>query len=219
MLINELSFSKLVGISSGTLTRFRKEKRILPSFLNPKAPPRLGRVFYDDSRIEEVKAFHHQAIIACNKGRSDRCKKGMRKGILVHDTPEKQIAAIENRRRKAREIAANNWKNSSYFRLVHRLRARIGKAIFKSNGQRIAIKTERLVGCTMLELRAHFQSLFKPGMAWENAGHGGWVIDHKIPCSKFNLTIQREQRKCFHFSNLQPLWEHENRAKGNRLSV
>lgn len=51
-------------------------------------------------------------------------------------------------------------------------------------------------------------------MSWEN--YGKWHIDHIKPCSKFDLTVKEEQYKCFHYSNLQPLWGPENSAKGNR---
>ncbi len=43
-------------------------------------------------------------------------------------------------------------------------------------------------------------------MNWENYGKFGWHIDHIIPCDSFDLTKEEEQRRCFHYSNLQPLW-------------
>ena len=43
-------------------------------------------------------------------------------------------------------------------------------------------------------------------MNWSN--HGTiWEIDHIIPCDSFDLTKLEEQEKCFHFSNLQPLFK------------
>jgi len=49
-------------------------------------------------------------------------------------------------------------------------------------------------------------------MTWEN--HGEWHIDHIKPCSLFNLLNEDEQKKCFHYTNLQPLWASENLSKG-----
>lgn len=43
-------------------------------------------------------------------------------------------------------------------------------------------------------------------MTWDNYGFKGWHIDHKIPCLSFNLTDIDQQKKCFHYTNLQPLW-------------
>lgn len=74
-----------------------------------------------------------------------------------------------------------------------------------------------LIGCSINELCAHLESLFKPGMSWQNFGE--WEVDHIKPCCKFNLLCYEEQAVCFHFSNLQPLWMRENRRKGGRYNA
>jgi hypothetical protein len=76
--------------------------------------------------------------------------------------------------------------------------------------------TQILVGCTIEELWIHLEKQFKPGMTKEN--HGKWHVDHIKPCSSFDLTKASEQRECFHYTNLQPLWASENLSKGNRIS-
>ena len=60
----------------------------------------------------------------------------------------------------------------------------------------------------------HIQNKFTEGMLWDN--YGLWHIDHIRPCSKFDLSKPKEQRKCFHYSNLQPLWAIDNIRKGSR---
>lgn len=72
------------------------------------------------------------------------------------------------------------------------------------------------LGCKTEEFQSHIEKLFKSGMTWENYGKDGWHIDHVIPKSKFNLIDDEEIKKCFNYSNLQPLWEFENRIKGNK---
>jgi len=74
--------------------------------------------------------------------------------------------------------------------------------------------TLSLLGCSTEKLRIHLESQFTNGMSWEN--YGEWHIDHIIPCSKFDLTIEENQKKCFHYTNLQPLWAKDNLSKGNR---
>jgi hypothetical protein len=69
-----------------------------------------------------------------------------------------------------------------------------------------------LIGLSLVEFRAYFESHFLPGMTWEN--HGDWHIDHKKPCSKFDLSDPDQQRLCFHYTNLQPLWKIDNLRKG-----
>ena len=57
---------------------------------------------------------------------------------------------------------------------------------------------------------------FQEGMSWDN--HGEWHIDHIKPCCKFNLLDDEEQRKCFHYTNLQPLWSKDNLSKGGKYN-
>lgn len=56
-------------------------------------------------------------------------------------------------------------------------------------------------------------------MNWGNHGLEGWHIDHIIPCNAFDLSDESQQKKCFHFSNLQPLWAFENLSKGDRINL
>jgi len=50
-------------------------------------------------------------------------------------------------------------------------------------------------------------------MTWKN--YGEWHVDHIKPCAKFNLIIDKEQKRCFHYSNLQPLWAKDNIKKSD----
>jgi hypothetical protein len=54
-------------------------------------------------------------------------------------------------------------------------------------------------------------------MSWENYGLYGWHIDHILPCSSFDLLKPEEQRKCFHWSNMQPLWARDNLRKSAKI--
>ena len=45
-------------------------------------------------------------------------------------------------------------------------------------------------------------------MDWTNI-----EIDHIRPCYAFDLTDPKQQKKCFHYSNLQPLFKDDNRRK------
>jgi len=74
-----------------------------------------------------------------------------------------------------------------------------------------------LVGCTPKELAAHLESKFLPGMTWGNRTVNGWHIDHVIPVSKFDLSDPVQQEAAFHYTNLQPMWAKDNRAKSNRV--
>jgi DNA/RNA endonuclease G (NUC1) len=54
-------------------------------------------------------------------------------------------------------------------------------------------------------------------MNWENYGKNGWHIDHIIPCASFDLTDPKQQKNCFHYTNLQPLWAADNIRKSDKI--
>jgi hypothetical protein len=76
--------------------------------------------------------------------------------------------------------------------------------------------TTHLLGCSIAELKSHLEKQFQLGMNWSNYGIGGWHIDHKRPCSSFDLTNTIQQRACFHYTNLQPLWAKDNISKRDK---
>lgn len=93
------------------------------------------------------------------------------------------------------------------------LRCRIRKAVKRQSRNDKSID---LLGCSYAELVTYIEKLFVEGMSWDNYGPTGWHIDHIKPCASFDLTNQDEQRKCFHYTNLQPLWAVDNLSKGAR---
>ena len=102
------------------------------------------------------------------------------------------------------------------YRLRILLRNRIKKAV-RAKGTKRCASTEQLIGCTVEQLRVYLERLFSPGMTWDNYGPDGWHVDHIKPCARFDLTKPEQQRECFHYSNLQPLWKLDNLSKGDRL--
>lgn len=106
------------------------------------------------------------------------------------------------------------WKHDLQFRIKRCLRTRMCQMM---KGGIKSKSTIKLFGCSILELKKHLEGQFRPGMNWENHARLGWHIDHILPCDSFDLTKSKEQHKCFHYSNLQPLWATENFRKGNRI--
>lgn len=95
---------------------------------------------------------------------------------------------------------------------VYRLRNSIRKSIaIRLRGQVKGGKpSATFMGCTVAELKAHLEKQFQPGMTWDNYGYHGWHVDHRIPCAKFDLSDLEQVKRCFHFSNLQPMWKDDN---------
>lgn len=101
------------------------------------------------------------------------------------------------------------------FRLRRSLRSRMYYAV--KNGKKCD-KTMELIGCNINTLKNHLESKFTKGMSWSNYGKKGWEIDHIIPCSLYNLANKLDQKECFNYLNLQPLWMLDNILKSNKTN-
>lgn len=97
------------------------------------------------------------------------------------------------------------------FRIACALRSRVSSAL---NGTAKATSTLDLLGCSAQDLKTYLEVQFQPAMSWDN--YGQWEIDHIRPCASFDLSEPEQQRLCFHYSNLQPLWKSQNRQKSDR---
>ncbi len=109
------------------------------------------------------------------------------------------------------------WKidgRSEHKRIANNLRSRLSFLVTKNGGTKAA-STSILLGCSIEFLRVHLESGFKPGMSWDN--YGDWHIDHVRPCKAFDLAVPEQQKACFHWTNLQPLWAEENMRKSGKI--
>jgi len=71
------------------------------------------------------------------------------------------------------------------------------------------------LGCSHGFLRNHIESLFKPGMSWDN--YGEWHVDHIVPLSWFPFDLDPSLLfVACHWTNLQPVWKDYNLAKKNK---
>ena len=71
-----------------------------------------------------------------------------------------------------------------------------------------------LLDCKGEEFRGYIESLFKPGMTWLNHSREGWHLHCIKPCSLFDLSDLVQQKACFNYKNLKPLWSEDNLRKG-----
>lgn len=101
------------------------------------------------------------------------------------------------------------------FRIKHSLRNRF-KAALRQQKTKKSDTLFNLTGCSYEEFIQHIESQFQEGMSWDNYGKDGWHIDHIKPCASFDLTDPQQQKLCFHFTNLQPLWAEDNLKKGSK---
>lgn len=143
----------------------------------------------------------------------------MRRKRRQTETGKKLLAAEQKRyrekhRAKINQKYLNRRKTDSNFKLLTILRTRIVDVL---RGHSKSDTTINILGCTIEELWIHLESKFTEGMTREN--HGKWHVDHIMPCASFDLTDPEQQKKCFHYTNLQPLWALDNIKKGKSVQI
>ncbi len=178
-------------------------KRVLTKQLyavSDKEAHRAGKSAWRSANREKVKA----RAAAWNAANPGKVKASISKWKAQNREHVREYHAVYTAGRKASDPS---------FDVVTRLRIRLIKCLSRS-GARTA-PTMQLVGCTREELVAHIEAQFLPGMTWENRSE--WHVDHIRPCASFDMLDPEQQRACFHYTNLQPLWAADNLRKGARL--
>ncbi len=100
------------------------------------------------------------------------------------------------------------------FKILCNLRIRLNSFL---NGKSRPETTKELLGCDFRVLKKHLCEKFEKRMTWKNYG-SYWVVDHIKPCALFDLTKHEERKKCFHYTNLQPLTAAKNASKGAKYN-
>lgn len=100
------------------------------------------------------------------------------------------------------------------YRLIRNIRAAMNSALRYNTKTGHTIE---LLGCSMEYLRTHLENQFTEGMTWGNYGRYGWHIDHIIPVSYFDHSDPEQQKRAWHYTNLQPLWATDNLKKHNKI--
>ena len=88
----------------------------------------------------------------------------------------------------------------------------------KAKSCKKAYSTLEYLGCSFYECKKYLEAQFKEGMTWKNHGKKGWHVDHIRPVASFDLKDPEQVKKCFHYTNLQPLWWRDNLTKGAKTA-
>lgn len=160
--------------------------------------------FYNNkSRHDNINSYCKLCENILNK---ERNLKNIKKIRIYHKKwyQENKIRILKQQKIYEKE----KYKKDIRYKLKKNLRGRIFQSI-KGNDK--SLNTMFLIGCEIDYFMFHIQNQFTNDMSWDN--YGDWHIDHIKPCASFDLSKPVEQRKCFHFKNLQPLWAEDNNKK------
>jgi uncharacterized CHY-type Zn-finger protein len=116
---------------------------------------------------------------------------------------------------KRNDYLRNKYNTDMNYRLEHQYRGRVRSFIKEGTGK---AKYEALLGCSWDTFRVWIESNFVGEMTWENYGTL-WHIDHTMPCSVFDFTIEENRKVCFNWSNLFPMLGEENISKSNKIDM
>jgi len=161
-----------------------------------------------EERNKEKQNAYRLAHYHANKEWISEQKKANYRGVESKKKPKHEIK--RNPRTKPHAGSATN----EHYNIKKRLIGRIYNAVSVKRMFRVS-NTLDLAGCDIDFLKKYIESKFTEGMSWDRISE--IHIDHIIPCAQFDLTKEEDQRKCFHYTNLQPLWKIDNLRKGAKL--
>ena len=115
---------------------------------------------------------------------------------------------------KYNEYRRNKYNSDIVERIVKRCRQRIRNMIRnKTDGLHY-----ELLGCSYDWLIKWLEYNFGDQYTWDNYGTE-WHLDHIRPCASFHMADEKEQKKCFHWTNLAPLSISENTGKKDKINT
>jgi hypothetical protein len=176
--------------------------------------------------IQPLTEFGKQEGRTC-KSNCHKCSKIRRRNQHIKnrewDNARNKQYAIKNKDRLKiihREYQRNRRKDDIEYRIKCILVSTIGTIIRSNNkNAKKAARTFNLIGCSLEDFLKYIESKFLPGMSMDKIGHGHNKvnIDHIIPCETFDFMDEKQQKACFHYTNLQPLWYQDNVKKSDSL--
>ena len=128
---------------------------------------------------------------------------------------EYRIKNKEKIRQTTNAWKRNKIKTDLNFKLKQNIKTRI-IAVLKGTSK--SENTIKLLGCSIDKFIMYLEAQFwkDERIDWITYGPRGWHLDHIRPCASFDLTDPEQQKICFHYTNMQPLWWEDNIAKADK---
>jgi hypothetical protein len=135
------------------------------------------------------------------------------------DNYKQHLEYCRLKRRRYRRLHPEKDRKShlttqQYLKKILRQRLR---NVFRRAGFVKSTRATIALGCSLEDFKIYLESRFEPGMTWKNYG-AVWHIDHIMPCAIFDMTKPEHVKRCFHFSNMQPMFAKENLCKRAKVT-
>ena len=157
---------------------------------------------------------HDHRCKICSRKRSKfyRIKNAEKRSAYDKKYRNKKREQINAQRRKNKR---KRWHSDTAFRMESLIRKRVNQFLTKKTR---SAKTMELLGCDIDFLKIYLQytayANYYLDFDIENYSSKEYHIDHIVPCASFDLSDSKQQKQCFHYSNLQILGAKENISKG-----
>ena len=162
-------------------------------------------------RTKGQKYMYNEEIVIWN-GKIRLCEHNRRRGRCT-ECGGGSICEHGKRKSNCKECNPNGY-------IAALVRGRVWSAVKHYSIRRDKKHTLEYVGCSIEVIRTHLENQFEKEekrcgypISWENQGK--WHIDHIKPCASFDLDLEDERHKCFHYTNLQPMWGPDNLSKSD----
>jgi hypothetical protein len=147
-----------------------------------------NKQYYSDPTIKQKRKKYYEQYLSIPQNKSQH-RENIKQWFISN--PEYMNQYMKNR-----------YNNDLQFKVKSNIRTRFYHTL-KGTTKKSSVLV--LLGCEIDFFIKYIAEKFLPEMTWENHGEI-WEIDHILPCASFDLTILEEQQKCFHYTNLQPLF-------------
>lgn len=179
-------------------------------------------LFLDRDQFYRCKQIIDGLTSRCKKCMGECAKKYRSKNvelIKIKDTANNKRRWLKYKEKHKEEIEQRKKQREDFYKerrklakVKRKIRVRIRDVV---KNKRYKSHVGDVLGCSIEYFMFYIESQFKEGMTWNNCSYYGWHLDHIIPCAAFNLEDIEEQKKCFHYTNYQPLWRKLNQSKSS----
>lgn len=188
-----------------------KQNNKLDKFSEKLKKSEYDKIYYQNNKIK----IQQRRINSSEKIKESRKRYYENNKDIIYKRNKKYCLKNKNKLKIYHKEYKKKRRNlDSSYKLIGNIRTKIYQSIKLNIKHKSTIE---LLGCSIEELKKHLELKFKKGMSWENYSKKGWHIDHIIPCASFELSDPEQQKVCFHYTNLQPLWWWENLSKADKL--
>lgn len=152
-----------------------------------------------------------------SKKESDKKYSKTPSGIASHRTARLKWARDPKNREYQKLWTRRRLITDIHFKLKRRISNAVWCKLVRNRKQKKDNEISKCLPYSINDLKKHLESLFLPGMNWNN--YGEWHIDHVIPDSffKYLSTEDKEFLESWKLTNLQPMWAVDNLRKGRKL--